>query len=88
MTARAGEADLLIAYLPNVSMGTAMEMWEAYRSNTYIIAVTPHVHHWAIRFTANEIVPDLNSLLELIQSGHLNDIIGDHTVVDSPPHAD
>lgn len=65
MTAKAGEADILIAYLPIVSMGTAMEMWEAYRSHTYIIAVTPHIHHWAIRFTADEILPDLDTLVEM-----------------------
>lgn len=69
MTAKASEADLLIAYLPLPSMGTAMEMWQAYQGNTYIIAVTPFVYHWAIRFTANEILPDLDSLLEWLENG-------------------
>lgn len=69
MTAKASEADLLIAYLPLPSMGTAMEMWQAYQGNTYIIAITPFVHHWAIRFTANEILPDLDSLLEWLENG-------------------
>ncbi len=71
MTALAGTADLLIAYLPTVSMGTAMEMWQAYQSGTYIVAVTPHVHQWAIRFTADEILPDLTSLLTMIENGSL-----------------
>ena len=69
MTQKASEADLLIAYLPLPSMGTAMEMWQAYQANTYIIAVTPFVHHWAIRFTANQIVPDLDSLFSLLENG-------------------
>lgn len=69
MTNKASEADLLIAYLPLPSMGTAMEMWQAYQANTYIIAVTPLIHHWAIRFTANEILPDLESLFELLENG-------------------
>jgi hypothetical protein len=69
MTAQASEADLLIAYLPLPSMGTAMEIWQAYQGNTYIIAITPFVHHWAIRFTANQILPDLDSLLELLENG-------------------
>ena len=71
MTVLAGKADLLIAYLPTVSMGTAMEMWQAFQSGTYIVAATPHVHHWAIRFTADEVVPDLESLLDKIRDGHL-----------------
>ncbi len=75
MTTLAGEADLLIAYLPTVSMGTAMEMWQAFQSNAYIVAVTPHVHHWAIRFTADEVLPDLESLFEKIQDGHFSRII-------------
>ena len=78
MTKKAGEADLLIAYLPQVSMGTAMEMWEAYQAGVYIIAVTPHIHHWAIRFTANEILPDLDSLLETIQNGRFAHIANSH----------
>ena len=71
MTKEAGKADLMIAYLPSVSMGTAMEMWEAYRAGVPIIAVTPYVHHWAIRFTANEILPDLETLFQRIESGTL-----------------
>jgi hypothetical protein len=69
MTSKASEADLLIAYLPLPSMGTAMEMWQAYQGNTYIIAITPYVHHWAIRFTANEVLPDLESLLGWLENG-------------------
>jgi hypothetical protein len=88
MTTRAGEADILIAYLPIVSMGTAMEMWEAFRSGTYIIAVTPHIHHWAIRFTANEILPDLDTLFGMIENGHLTDVIQRRAVIDSPLDAD
>lgn len=69
MTNKASEADLLIAYLPLPSMGTAMEMWQAYQNNTYIIAITPFVHHWAIRFTANDVLPDLESLLGWLENG-------------------
>jgi hypothetical protein len=69
MTTAAAEADVLIAYLPRPSMGTAMEMWSAFQAGKYIIAVTPLLHHWAIRFTANEIFPDLESLLTYIHSG-------------------
>jgi hypothetical protein len=88
MTASAGEADLLIAYLPTVSMGTAMEMWQAFQTNTYIIAITPHIHHWAIRFTADEIIPDLPSFLALVESGHLKQLLPQPSTVDGPSEAD
>jgi hypothetical protein len=71
LTAAAAEVDVLIAFLPQASMGTAMEMWTAYQAHKHIIAVTPLVHQWAIRFTANEILPDLEALLNYIESGRL-----------------
>lgn len=75
MTRKVKEADLMIAYIPKMSMGTAMEMWEAYNAGIYIVAVSPYVHHWAIRFTANEILPDLNTLLADIENGRLPQLI-------------
>ncbi|GAB4273033.1 MAG: hypothetical protein Kow0080_20140 [Candidatus Promineifilaceae bacterium] len=88
MTKLAGDADLLIAYLPKVSMGTAMEMWQAHQNGTYIIAVTPYVHHWAIRFTANEILPDLDTLLHQIENGRIPQLLHTLTKVDGSPNGD
>lgn len=75
MTKLASDVQLLIAYLPKPSMGTAMEMWEAYQANVYIIAVTPLQHHWAIRFTANEVLPDLETLLADIANGRIAQLL-------------
>lgn len=88
MTDLAATADVLIAYLPKTSMGTAMEMWQAYHNNAYIIAVTPHIHHWAIRFTADEILQDLDELLLKIEDGHLARVLGDRALVDVGSEAD
>ena len=87
MTRKAKESDLLIAYLPRPSMGTAMEMWEAFNAGLYIIAVTPYVHHWAVRFTANEILPDLETLLAEIENGRIPQLLHQRTV-DAPSIAD
>lgn len=88
MTRKVKEADLMIAYLPQVSMGTAMEMWEAYNAGIYIVAVTPYLHHWAVRFTANEILPDLDALLAEIENGRLPQLIHAKNSVDQPLLAD
>jgi hypothetical protein len=88
MTRKVKEADLMIAYLPQVSMGTAMEMWEAYNAGIYIVAVTPYLHHWAVRFTANEILPDLDALLADIKNGRLPHLIHAKNSVDQPLLAD
>jgi molybdopterin converting factor small subunit len=76
MTSLAGEADLVIAYLPTASMGTAIEMWTAYKANRYIIAVTELKHNWVVKVTADEVVPDLDALLELLESGCLVGVLG------------
>ena len=88
MTREAGRADLLLAYLPVPSMGTAMEMWQAYQAQTYIIAITPLIYHWAVRFTANEILPDLDSLLEDIENGRISELLTSLTKVDAPSLGD
>ena len=88
MTREAAKADLMIAYLPHPSMGTAMEMWEAFNAGLYIIAVTPLVHHWAVRFTANEIVPDLETLLADIANGRIAQILQQRKLVDASPVGD
>jgi len=88
MTREAAKADLMIAYLPHPSMGTAMEMWEAFNAGLYIIAVTPLVHHWAVRFTANEIVPDLETLLADIADGRITQILQQRKLVDASPVGD
>jgi hypothetical protein len=72
---QAGKMDALIAYLPTASMGTAMEMWQAYQSGVPIIAVSPMHYHWAIRFTASKILPDLDALLDFIASGQLPEFV-------------
>jgi hypothetical protein len=76
MAKQAGTADLLIAYLPQPSMGTAIEMWEASQAGAYVIAITRLKYHWAVRFTADEIVPDLKGFISLVENGRLvNQII-------------
>ncbi|MEW5987970.1 MAG: hypothetical protein AB1791_15155 [Chloroflexota bacterium] len=76
MTALAGQSDVLIAYLPDASMGTAIEMWTAHHARAYVVAVTPLVHNWVVRTTANEVLPDLDSLLAYIESGRLAQRLG------------
>ena len=75
LTGLAGEADLVIAYLPTASTGTAIEMWTAYKANKYIIAVTELKHDWVVKVTADEVVPDMEALLELLESGRLAEVL-------------
>ena len=71
----AGQADVVIAFIPKASMGTAIEMWTAYNANKYIIAVTELKHNWVVKVTADQVVPDLDSLLDLLESGQLDNVL-------------
>ena len=44
------DIDVLIAYAPEASMGTAIEMWEAYRNRKIVITISPMAHNWVVKF--------------------------------------
>jgi hypothetical protein len=75
MTAKAGEVDVVIAYLPHASMGTAIEMWTAYHAGKPIVVVSPLQHNWVIRLCAHEVLPDMESLLTYIADGRLSALV-------------
>lgn len=59
---RAAGCDLLIAWLPSASMGTAIEMYEAHRAGAYVVTITPMAANWVVRAFSHEIFPDLAAL--------------------------
>jgi TRAP-type C4-dicarboxylate transport system substrate-binding protein len=67
--ARAIDCDVLIAYLPSASMGTAIEMYEAYRSGAAVITITPMSANWVVRAYSDRILPDLAALEGMLASG-------------------
>jgi len=47
------EVDVLIAFLPEASMGTAIEMWEAHQHGAVIFSISPMKHNWAVKFLSH-----------------------------------
>lgn len=68
---RAAECDLLIAYLPAASMGTAIEMYEAARAGAVVLAVTPMAANWVVRLYSDRILGDLSALEAFLAGGEL-----------------
>ncbi|MBC7258942.1 MAG: hypothetical protein H5T65_06815 [Chloroflexi bacterium] len=62
MIEEARRADVVIAFVPSCSMGTAVEMWEARRAGKPVIAISPLVNNWAVRFLSTRIVGTLEDL--------------------------
>lgn len=65
------EADVVLAFLPEASMGTAIEMWEAHRHGKAVITVSPMALNWSVRFLSHAVYADLDELEAALDSGTL-----------------
>lgn len=63
------DVDLLIAFVPEASMGTAIEMWEAYRHGRRVVTISPLVHNWVIRYCSDVIYPDVEAFAAALAEG-------------------
>lgn len=64
----AGKVHLLISYLPTASMGSAIEMWNAYHADIPIFSITPMPQNWVIKLLSKEIFSDLEDFEKRAQS--------------------
>jgi hypothetical protein len=65
------DVDVLLAYVPEASMGTAIEMWEAHTAGKIVLTISPMSHNWSVRFLSNVIYPDLASFVEQLSAGQV-----------------
>jgi len=65
---RAGQCDLLVAYVPSASMGTAIEMHEAARSRAVVLTVSPLKANWVIRAYSDRIFETVDELETFLAS--------------------
>ncbi len=68
---RAGRADVLIAFVPEASMGTAIELWNAHHSGAYVVCVSGLRLNWVVRYLTDMVVEDLDALESIIAGGAL-----------------
>ena len=61
-------SDLLVAYLPHASLGTAVEIWESHRNNIPVWTISPMRTNWVIRFCSERLFDDIESLAEFLRS--------------------
>ena len=64
-------SDVCVAYLPNheASMGTAVEMWSAFRRGRTVVAISEMRQNLAVFSCSSIIVPSLRHFEELLSSG-------------------
>jgi len=65
------EVDVLLAFVPEASMGTAVEMWEAYQHGAAVIAISPLAINWAVKFLSHAIYPDFDAFAAAVENGQV-----------------
>ncbi len=72
----AAAADVTVAYLPQASMGTALEMWQAHQAGKPVVTISPMSANWVVRFVSDVILPDLPAFEAWVARGELKALLG------------
>ena len=68
---RAGNTDVLVAFVPEASMGTAIELWNAHHAGSLVVCVSGLTKNWVVRYLADMVLTDRAALKEAIANGGL-----------------
>ncbi len=69
------DADLVVAYLPEASMGTAIEIWEAHRHGRVVAVITPLVHNWVVQIAGTAIYRDTEAFVHALHAGEIDRLL-------------
>lgn len=74
----AAQTDVLVAYAPVATMGTAVEMYRAFAAGRLVFAVSPMASNWAIRFLSTRVFADLAEFETFVRDGSLGRTVAAH----------
>jgi hypothetical protein len=69
------EVDVVVAFVPEASMGTAIEMWEAYEHGRVVVTISPLKHNWAVRFLSHAIYANVEEFEVALERGEVAGVI-------------
>ncbi|HOF17760.1 MAG TPA: hypothetical protein PK082_02530 [Phycisphaerae bacterium] len=72
---RAAACDVLVAYVPSASMGTAVEMHEAARNGAVVLAITPLKANWVIRAYSDRIFETVEQFEAFLAADELDTLL-------------
>ena len=59
----AATADVLVAYVPEASMGTAIEMWQAFKAGAHVFTISPLAENWVVKFLSQRVFATLDEFV-------------------------
>jgi hypothetical protein len=71
----ASQADLVVAYVPQASMGTALEMWKAFEAGVPLVTVSPMAANWVIKHLSSVVLPDLDGFRRWVTDGGFDKLL-------------
>jgi len=71
MAEEAGSSDIVIAYLPEASMGSALEMIRAYDNGKTILSISALEKNWFVRAVSDRIFCSLDDFCSWVQQEKL-----------------
>jgi len=74
MANQAGNSDIVIAFLPIASMGTALEMIRAYDNGKIVISISPMAENWVVRSLSQHVFPTIEMFLDWVNNGGLKSL--------------
>ena len=83
------EMDVILAFVPEASMGTAIEMWEGNQNGAVVVTVSPLNRNWAVRFLSDRIYATPEELEKDVRSGEFQRFVEERRKIhqnSSHPH--
>ena len=63
----AAQADVLVAYVPQASMGTSIEMWQAFKAKARVYTISPLAENWVVKFLSDRVFATLDEFIQFIE---------------------
>lgn len=70
----ASRADVVVAYAPRASMGTAIEMWQAFRAGVPLVTISPMADNWVVKHLSDVVLADLAAFRAWVAGGGLDNL--------------
>ncbi len=76
------EIDALIAYVPEASMGSAIEIWEAWKNNKFVAVISPMKSNWVVKYLSDVIYETIEDFLKDLENGTIRQLISGRISLD------
>lgn len=70
------EVDVVVAYLPAASMGTAIEMWNARQAGRITLTISSLKNNWVIKYLSDTVFETIEQFETFVRGGGLHYVLG------------